>query len=139
MKRLPTLLKSLACLLMAAALTPTASDAAPLPKPGPGDIENQQKAAHPPIIVIVGSDNVTVVRTIMCEYRENVGACLEEASLSAGGGEPLPPYDDNSTCTFVSGRARIGSYLGPFATANLNYDYYDLFIDTDITLRAPEL
>jgi len=144
MNRLLSLWKPLACVLLAGAVAPAAS-AAPL-MPLPDFNSPQSNPARPPVVVIVGADNVTVLHRISCTYRQNVGSCLDSAGIEINEEEltleeqPAPEqtnvYDDDDICTFVTGRARIGSYLGAFATADLNYDYYDLYIESDLRLRA---
>ena len=146
MNRLPSLLKTLACVLLAGAVAPAAS-AAPL-KPLPDFNSPQSNPARPPVVVIVASDNVTILHRISCTYRQNVGSCLDAASVQINQEQVIPEeqappeqtsaYDDDDTCTFVAGRARIGSYLGAYATAGLNYDYYDIYIESDLQLRAAQ-
>jgi len=149
MKSFPTLCKSLACLILAATVAPATSGAAPqqAPLPLPGDQPDlnspQNNPANPPVIVIVDSDNVTVIKRVFCTYRQNVGDCLD-TGITIDPAEFVDvvnasDYDSNNTCTLLSGRAKTGSYLGPFATANLNYDYYDLYIESNLKLRADEL
>jgi len=146
MNRLPSLLKTLACVLLAGAVAPAAS-AAPL-KPLPDFNSPQSNPARPPVVVIMGADNVTILHRISCTYRQNVGSCLDAASVQINQEQVIPEeqappeqtsaYDDDDTCTFVAGRARIGSYLGAYATAGLNYDYYDIYIESDLQLRAAQ-
>ena len=150
MNRLPSPWKYLACVLLAGTLAPAASDAAPeaLPDSQPDYINPQSNPARPPVVVIVASDNVTVLHRISCTYRQNVGSCLDAASVQINQEQVIPEeqappeqtsaYDDDDTCTFVAGRARIGSYLGAYATAGLNYDYYDIYIESDLQLRAAQ-
>lgn len=149
MNRLPSLLKTLACVLLAGAVAPAAS-AAPL-KPLPDFNSPQSNPARPPVVVIVASDNVTVLHRVACDYRQNVASCLDAAAIKIAGDQVLLEeqapeaniivsggYDDDGICALVVGRARIGSYLGANATANLHYYYSDLYIESDLQLRAAQ-
>ena len=151
MNRLPSPWKYLACVLLAGTLAPTASEAAPLPGKLPDFNTPQSNPARPPVVVIVASDNVTVLHRVTCFYRQNVASCLNSAAIQIINDEVLLEeqapeanntvtggYDDDDICALVAGRARIGSYLGPNATANLHYYYSDLYIESDLLLRAAQ-
>lgn len=153
MNRLPSPWKYLACVLLAGTLAPAASDAAPqaLPDSQPDYINPQSNPARPPVVVIVASDNVTVLHRVACDYRQNVASCLDAAAIKIAGDQVLLEeqapeaniivsggYDDDGICALVVGRARIGSYLGANATANLHYYYSDLYIESDLKLRAAQ-
>ena len=151
MNRLPSPWKYLACVLLAGTLAPTASEAAPLPGQLPDFNSPQSNPARPPVVVIVGADNVTVLHSVACFYRQNVASCLDAAGVNLLNDEVLLEeqapeanntvsggYDNDGICAFVAGRARIGSYLGPSATVNLHYYYSDLYIESDLQLRAAQ-
>lgn len=151
MNRLPSPWKFLTCVLLAGTLAPTVSDAAPLPPQNPDWNSPQSNPARPPVVVIVGADNVTVLHRIACTYRQNVADCLNSAGVQISNDEVLLEeqapeanstisggYDTDDICALVAGRARIGSYLGAYATANLHYYYWDLYIESDLKLRAAQ-
>ena len=135
MFRLRSFSKPLVCVMLAGGLTPAVTDAK-LP-PSPIEFESQQaNPARPPRVVIVASDNVTVVRIIDCLYLENVGVCIDLALAAEG--TSLSTIDTNRTGRFIQGLARVGSVFGPRAVNNVNYGYDDLFIEGDIKIRAQE-
>ena len=131
MTRLHAFSKCLVCAMLIGGLTPATANADP-------DYVTVQQSnpARPPKVVIVASDNVTVIKIIDCKYQMNVGACLD--MKLAAEGSSLTAIDSNRTIMFLQGAARVGSTSGSRALEKVTYGYDDLFIEGDIQLRAAE-
>ena len=136
MTRLHAFSKTLVCVMLAGGLAPAPAQAKLPPPDTDFNAPQQANPARPPRVVIVASDNVTVLQVIDCAYQQNVGACLD-ASFAASGAS-LSSIDTNRTGKFLQGSARVSSTAGPRATANLNYSYDTLLIEGDVKLRAQE-
>ena len=138
MIQLRSLSKSVVCAMMVVGLAPATSGAQPQlpPSEGGGLTESQKGVARNPRVIIVASDNCTPLFYVECSFGQNAGECLD--TTFNFNGETFAGLDTNRLHTFIGGRARVGSTLGALATQYTTYSYDDLYIETDVRLRAVE-
>ena len=82
-------------------------------------------------------DNVTPIFYIECFNWWTVGECLD--GILNSNGESFAGVDTNRIATLVAGRPRLGGPLGPMAIVGQNYTYDELYVESDVKLRAEEL
>lgn len=135
--------RALVCATLLGGLAPATSGAQqqlPEPQqmpPSQGGITNTVNGmGRNPKIIVVAPDNMTPLFWVECEDGQNIGECLDTTLNSSGVG--FAGIDDNRIATLVSGHARIGSILGFLGILWNSYSYDDLYIDSDVRLRAAE-